>query len=46
MYNSQSQKLRKHQQPKTDKEVKREQKTTIRKAKRNKHNLWIVKGEI
>lgn len=41
---SATEKMRKHQQPKSERQIKREHKTAIRKARRNRRDVWIVKG--
>lgn len=45
-FNSQNQKVRKKQQPKSNKQREKERETIIRKARRNRHPVWLIKGEI
>lgn len=46
MTSSNLQKVRKHQCIKSEKQLKRDSKIAIRKAKRNRRNVWIIKGEM
>ena len=45
-FSNQPQKMRKNQQPKSEEQIKKDKKVAIRKAKRNRRNVWIVKEEL
>jgi hypothetical protein len=46
MFNIQTQKLRKRQQPKTERQTARERKVSMRRLKKNRRQLWIIKEEL